>query len=112
MITSNDMKVVVTSLSPDEIVECLNRAIAQFPDSFRQPELAHLPQYAFNVSLVFRKGDWLVDLGCGTGAFPLVCAMLGTRVTIVADPLFEQFPPLYGTLYLIAEKPVDHGHDV
>ena len=75
----------MSSLSEDEIAACLNSAIAQFPDSFRRPELVHLRRYAFNAGLVFRKGGWLVDLGCGTGAFPLACAISGMRVTVVDD---------------------------
>lgn len=73
------------SISEDKIVACLNSAIAQFPDSFRRLELAHLSRYSYNVSLVFQRGGWLIDLGCGTGAFPLACAMLGMRVSVVDD---------------------------
>lgn len=72
-------------VSDAAIRDCLRRVIADFPESFRTRELAHLDRYALNVRLVFRHGGHLIDLGCGTGAFPVACAHLGMRVTAIDE---------------------------
>ena len=75
----------MTKITDAEIKKCLRRVIAQFPEPFRASELANLDRYAFNVRLVLKPGAHLIDLGCGTGAFPLVCAELGMRVTVIDE---------------------------
>ena len=71
-----------------DIKSVLNQAVAHYPDSLQAAQHSDIERIAFHIKLVVdEKGTEgsLCDIGGGIGLFPIGCAALGMKVTLIDD---------------------------
>jgi SAM-dependent methyltransferase len=75
-------------MQSDDLSRTLTELAQRYPADLVEGQLRDIPRIAFEIDLVTRRAGRdvaLCDIGSGVGLFPVACAALGMRVTIVDD---------------------------